>query len=307
MKKLTVLLLAATSLLYSCSKNDDNDSGPDISAEAAKLQKDVEGKWGFSNISLEGAVTTNGKGLSKHSLLNLPKRSYGQLGNTALNGSTGLDDVESTVGYIEFLSDSTYLLYDSEGRFFSGKFRAQTGDSILLGSFGALGGISFSNGTLHFKVYYNAGARSVTITANKAAAVAANERNAPLCRNWYVTREEDGEALFGDDEYYDETLHEYVPYTLDSLTLRMTSSGTYITQSFDDKGILRDVEVGNWKWHSTQPDRFVLFWDDEAPDEENDFLIIREVSSSVLKLQELVDANNDGIQEEANMVLRPAR
>lgn len=298
MKKTTILMAAAISLLCACSKDKGNDDSDPLKEAARQLQTTIVGKWEFQNISLEGAPKLN--------QIAVAVKDRHRLNGIVLSGTDPGGPGNST-GYIEFLSDSTYMLYDSEGRYFQGKFQANTGDSISLAGLGSLGGIKLADGNLDFKLYYSAGSKSIVVSGNKAASIPMDTRTTQLCRAWYLTREADGEEAFEDSEEYNEETQQYEPYQIDSLGLIMTTSGTYIVQEFF-AGKLLYAEVANWKWHSTKSDRFVYYWYNEEPDEDRDYIIITELNSTVLKAYEEWDDDNDGtIDTEWNYVFRPAR
>jgi len=310
MKKIFILIMAAMPLYYACKKSNGSDpgNGPDPSPAAKKLQTDVTGKWQTANLSLT-APTGFHNGIITHSssVIHFGQKMHTKPGNVAV---TGLDQPESggtNTGYIEFLSDSTYLIYDSAGRFFQGKFNAVTGDSISLGKFGSLGGIKLADGKLDFKLYYSGSSKTVTISANKAPAITADSRTTLLCRSWYLTNVDAGGTIIGSTgEYYNESTQQYESFTIDSLGFFITTSGTYIIQQFE-KGILKSADVANWRWHSSIANRFVYYWDNQPVDEENNYVVIRENTTAELKLSEFYDGDGDDIKEEYKYSLLPTK
>ena len=309
MKKLFILMMAAMPLFYACKKSNGGDPGkdPDQLAAAKKLQNDVTGKWLMGNISLTSPnAFHNGLVTRTSSFKHIGQKTRTGQGNVAV---TGLDDPGTggtNTGYIEFLSDSTYLIYDSEGHLFQGKFNAVTGDSISLGKFGSLGGIKLADNKLDFKLYYAAGSKTVVISGNKAPAITADSRTALLCRSWYLTNADYGSTIIGStNEYYNESTQQYESFTVDSLSFVITTSGTYIVQEFE-KGILKTADVANWKWHSSIANRFVYYWDDQPVNEDEDYILIRENTTGVLKLSEFYDDNGDNIVDEFKYLLLPA-
>ena len=306
-----MLLMAVTPLFYSCSKSNGDNEDKDAARKAAakKLQTDVTGKWYTPDISLTSPSAFHNAIVTRpyHSLKSLTRlRTATTPRNVEVTGLTPAGGGGTNTAYIEFLSDSTYMIYDSEGHFSQGKFNAVAGDSISLGTFGSLGGIKLADGKLDFKLYYAAGSKSVTLSANKAPAVSTDSRTALLCHPWYLTKEDYGGTLIGsEDEYYNETTQQYEAYTIDSLSFVITTSGTYIVQTFQ-KGVLKTADVANWKWHSSIANRFVYYWDDQPFDEANDFVVIRENTTAVLKLSEFEDDGNQGTNE-LKYTLLPAR
>ena len=302
MKKISILMMAAMPLFFACKKsnNDGQNNGPDPAAK--KLQADIVGKWQIPSLSLTGPTAFH-NGIVTRSTNHLGLKTFTKPHNITVNGIQPAGGGGLGAGYIEFLSDSTYMIYDSQGNFTQGKFNALTGDSISLSNFGSLGGIKLGSSTLDFKLHYSAGSGTVTISANKAPAVASDSRTALLCRSWYLTNADAGGDIIGStDSYYNPATQQYEDYTIDSLTFVITTSGTYIVQQFN-KGTLKNADVANWKWHSTQSDRFVYYWDNDPIDEAHDYVIIRENTKTILKLSEIDEENNN---EELKYTLLPA-
>lgn len=303
MKKICILMMAAMPLFFACKKsnNDGQNNGTDPAAK--KLQADVVGKWQIPNLSLTVPTAFHNGIVTRSTSAKFPGLKNAKTHNITVDGIKPAGGGGSGIGYIEFLSDSTYMIYDSEGNFTQGKFNALTGDSISLSNFGSLGGIKLGNSTLDFKLHYSGSSTTVTISANKAPAVASDSRTALLCRSWYLTNADAGGDIIGStDSYYNPATQQDEYYTIDSLTFVITTSGTYIVQQFN-KGILKNADVANWKWHSTQTDRFVYYWDDEPFDEAHDYVIIRQNTTTILKLSEIDEEDNNN---ELKYTLLPA-
>lgn len=306
MKQIPLFLLAGMTLLFSCSKNDDDPIVTDPVKEAAeKLQAAVQGKWLFgTDISL-GRIASGAHGKkSAKSLLGRPLPQQVETnGTTGTSGTTG-----DVAGFIEFTSDSTYIIYDENQKVYTGKFEAKSGDSIVLSGIGYLTGISITSDKMNFKLYYVAGNKTITITSNKAAAIPADDRTKLLSKGpWYITTEESGTELIGSEDWeLDENGNE-VSYIVDSVTFLMSNNGTYLVQFFSGRK-LKEADMANWKWHSTKSDRFVYAWDNEPFDEEDNDVQINELTANSLKITEGWDSNGDGIEDEfSKWVLKPAR
>ncbi len=296
MRKLYAIVVALSVILLSCSKK--NDSAPDpepdpaaVAAAAKKLHADIQGKWTFGGVVLSqrvGIKTTKGSWLRPNS----PKH------QTARIQESG----PIKTGFIEFLSDSTYIIYDAESNYFTGKFEAKDGTTISLANLGTLSGINFAQEKINFKLTYTSNSKSITVTANKAKNVPAGDKAKLLGRKWYLTHEEDGHTMLEEElEIYDDNdklIDKFIP---DSINYQMSSSGTYVLQLFV-KGELRNAQVANWKWHSTKTDRFVYWKYDMPVDEDEDVIIIRELTQDIFKATEY-----DIDMTEIKWLLRPVR
>jgi len=296
MRKFYAIVMALSVILLSCSKKNDSDPEPEpdpavVAAAAKKLHADVQGKWTFGGITLPlrvGVKTTKGTWLNPNS----PKR------QTARSQEAG----PIKTGFIEFLSDSTYTIYDSEGNYLTGKFEAKDGTTISLAGVGTLSGINFVQEKINFKLTYTSNSKSITVTANKVKDVPTGDKAKLLGRKWYLTHEEDGNQLLNQEaEIYNEAGNVTGTFMLDSLNFLMSPSGTYVVQMFE-KGELKMAKMANWRWHPTKTDRFVYWWYDEPVDEEEDVIIIRELTQDVFKAAEY-----DDDMTELKWLLRPVR
>lgn len=299
MRKLYAIVVALSVILLSCSKK--NDSAPDpepdptaVAAAAKKLHADIQGKWTFGGVAVPLRVSPKGKtGTLFHPNNNT--------NTTARSQETG----PIKTGFIEFLSDSTYIIYDSEEHYFTGKFEAKDGTTISLANLGTLSGIAFTQEKINFKLTYSSNNKSITVTANRAKDVPTGDKAKLLGRKWYLTHEEDGSKMFTEEvELYDDKGNVTGTFIPDSINFLMSSSGTYVVQMFD-KGQLKSTEMANWKWHSSKTDRFVYWWYDMPVDEEQDFVIIRELTQDVFKASEYWIEDDGSV--EMKWLLRPIR
>jgi hypothetical protein len=65
--------------------------------------------------------------------------------------------------------------------------------------------------------------------------------------------------------------------------------------------------MANWKWHSTQSDKFIYAWDNEPFDEEKNDIQIIELTATRLKFTETWDSDGNGIDDTTEKwVLKPA-
>jgi hypothetical protein len=286
MKSFYALAVAAVVCLAACSKDDS----PKKDSPANVLYSKVLGKWSFGGVVIEARKKPVEKGSPLSRKL-----------------SSGLaKEADMGAGFIEFLSDSSYFIYDAAGNVFSGQFSPKDSTSISLGAFGSISNISFAEKNIGFLLTYNGG-KTLTIEANKAEPIVMDDRSKLLCRTWYVTKEEAGEALLGWEFEYNDNGHVDSVY-IDSVGIQLTGSGTYIVQTFSKK-VVQSAEMANWKWDATKSDRFLYWWGNDVPNPETDFVTVRELTSSVLKTSELMDLNGDGITQPDELLkytLKPA-
>lgn len=284
MKKLYVMLAVSILAFSACSKDDEPKAG----TGAAELYTRVIGKWTFANITLDAPPSTGRTTFSRQAPL----------------ARTTEAEVQS---FIEFQSDSTYYLYDSEGKFYQGTFTVKDSVTISLGDFGTLNNITFAQGVLNFTLLYY-GTKEIVITANKAPGVALTDSTKLFCRNWHLTQEDDGAMLYKAARVVFNANGEAIgSFVADSITFQMTSAGTYIVRMFKDKQ-LRTADVFYWKWHSSLPAYFV-YWDStNEPNEELNKAQIRELTKDVFRMSEDTDHNGDGIisaNESGNWTFTP--
>src|SRR4051812_42703259 len=109
MNKILILMMAAMPLMYSCSKDNDNGTPPPDPALVNKLQKDVAGKWIYEDVTLKE---------------NMPPPRVMSPGSGNGNRELGVQTPVYNKGFIEFLSDSTYVIVDSKHNTFVGKYKA---------------------------------------------------------------------------------------------------------------------------------------------------------------------------------------
>lgn len=295
-KSFTMLLMMA--FVISCSK--DNPEIADDPANASELREKILGKWTFDNdIGFEVSGAYRGKAFrtsarSENAARPLVSRSMGVRAEAVQSGANG---------FVEFLDDNTYLLYDGYEGFFSGKFEAKDGQTLLLSELGTITDIRFAQEKIDFKVTFSGTNQTLTVVANKAADVPMDDRTKLLCRTWLLSDVEDGQEIYDEPyEIYDNDGNLVESMDVDKLTITMSSAGTYAIRVYSNEKIV-GMDMANWKWHSTNSNQFVYWWFDWEPDEDEDFVEIRELTQNVFRTLEYW--YYDGQREEIKYTFTP--
>jgi hypothetical protein len=230
------LMLVLSFLVASCTEEDHVIPDPVGPDGKEELQKDILGKW---------IVETR----------------------------TGKTTAENA--FLEFLSDSTYIVYGIADTLAVGEFKATSGNEISLVSFGSLSEIKFANDKISFKLAY--AGKTVTITAGKSGVINPSDKTRLLTRSWSLTTEEDGSQLINEAT------------GVDKVTVLFTPSQTYLVQFFS-KGKLVEGGMNNWEWHGSDPNRFV-YWEDGQAVKEGNYGTIHELTETRLKVTDNADGN----------------
>jgi hypothetical protein len=231
-----LLTLALFAFVISCTKDHGIDPKPDNPSKKEELQKDILGKW---------IVETS-------------------------SGRTMGDNA-----FLEFLSDSTYIIYNITDTLVTGTFEATSGTEISLEGFGSLNEIKFASEKISFKLVYSG--KTITITAGKSGVIDPGDKTKLLTKNWSLTTEEGGSALINETT------------GIDRVTILFTASQTYLVQFFSN-GKLVESGMNNWKWHALDPNRFV-YWEDGQDIKEGNYGVIHELSETHLKVTDNADGN----------------
>lgn len=237
MKRLINILLFffAMPLMISCSK-DHVEPNPDTEISREELQKDILGKW-------------------------------------IIETSSGRTTAENA--FIEFLSDSSYIVYNIADTLATGTFEATSGTEISLERFGTISEIRFAQDKISFKLAFSG--RLLTITAGKSSVIDPGEKTSLLTRHWSLTTEDDGSQLINEAT------------GIDRVTILFTPSQTYLVQFFS-KGKLVESGMNNWKWHPSNPNRFI-YWEDGQEVKDGNFGTIHELTTMRLKVTDNADGN----------------
>jgi len=178
------------------------------------------------------------------------------------------------LGFIEFLKDSTYIFQDRAQSKTIGKYQVVSGDQISLDKSGNITAIKLTGDKLSFK--YVLSAQTISVVAAKTVVTVAGSQTSTLARGWMLTSLEDGHIITDND------------LGIDRAVVVISSSGTYLGQ-FTNKGKVVEESLSNWKWHSTKSDR-IVYWETGAQvKEDEDYVIIRELSATTLKTREYHD------------------
>jgi hypothetical protein len=240
MKRLLSFLFSLLLLAFinGCSKDNSIEPKQETDAEKSKLYTSVIGKWVLETSPNQRTTSEN--------------------------------------AFLEFLSDSTYIVYNISETLVQGNFNATSGTSISLENFGTLSDIKFTRNKIGFKLTYSN--KTLTVSASKAAAVDATGQTQLLSHLWSLTVDEDGKEILGNtNNNWDKEITK--------ATLRFTAAGSYITCLYSGDELLY-ADVFNWKWHSTKSDRIVYWSESEPVNEEVNVSIIRELTATTLKVSD---------------------
>jgi hypothetical protein len=238
MNKKAAILFLLSVLMYACSKkSDDVEPVPGNGSSKITLQSDVVGKW----------------------MIETPNARKAEKG-----------------AFIEFLSDSTYIIYNLTPSAVSGKYKATSNTEITLDKFGSITEAKITKGKISFKIAYSG--VTVLVSGTKSNAVDVSDKTKQLSHIWSLNNEGDGMIVFvSEDDYYGKQI--------EKLTIRFSPSGTYLVQMYNKGEVFRSDMI-NWKWHSSKSDRIVYWKEGQTANDEVNNIIITEITNKVLKTTE---------------------
>lgn len=250
------MTMAASMMLASCSKNDEQPPEPEKkpepdkeipSPEAKKLQSDIIGKWEFKGISIKGNAPVNA----------------------------------NSTGFIKFYADSVYAIFDGNGDFFSGRYEAKNSNTITLQNVGVLNDLVLTKDQANFKVT-NASTNKINIiSSNKIVQGAVSNLTQSLCRVWKEVNETGYSSLIGATRTINDDKGNFIRrYIIDNITYELMTSNTYSIINFA-KNVAETTENGYWEWHPTKPNIY-LQWRNRKKDYDNNSTNINQVSIDVL-------------------------
>lgn len=238
-----------------CSKDNSIEPEQDTDTKKTELQKAILGKWVVATSSSQRTMSEN--------------------------------------AFLEFLSDSTYIVYNLTETLVQGKFNATSGTNISLENFGTLNEIKFTQNKIDFKLIYSN--KTLAISANKTAVASATDKTMMLTHLWSLTSDESGSIVLGNtNNNWNKIITKF--------TVRFSPSGSYIASIYNNDEIIY-AEVANWKWHSTKSDRVVYWSGNDAILEEENYTIIRELTETNLKTLEFSEDEN-GIEKPFNYTFK---
>ena len=286
MKKIHVLLLASCAFIFSCSKDDNNDDSTPPATEAEKLQADLAAKWELdpelvNSLRPRNVVTPP---------VTVNKAFTGIVKTNGIIKTNDAGPLASGEAFVEFYDDSTFIVSIDGQLLTEGKYKAVSADSVLLGAMGSMGGIKFTDNKLEGRLHYTELDVTVPVTGIKVSVLSQSERTKLFSRNWYIAREEDYDVNFGEE--------------VDSMTVRISSSGTYYAKVFFQKELLESV-VMKWNWIGSGETKFA--YSDPGDASNNGEVTIREITADLLRTTELLDRDGDGNEEENRITLRPIK
>lgn len=272
LRSFSLLLLFGMLIFASCKKDDTTGSNPSVPIEGNPLFSSIQGKWKVSGIT---------------------ERKQNSQSFVSLKEMGKPQPVS-----IEFLSDTTYVILMADETVYTGHFNITDSTMIDLSKFGTLTEIKVTTSSMNFKLSF--GNNTISVSTNKAAEIPATDNTKLICKNWLLTTQESGQ------ESYD-----YADSGTERITILFSKAGTYLVQ-YLGKDTIYSAEADNWKWHSSLPNAFD-YWSDDEP-EDVGTVNITELSENSLKITEntydyIYDANDnvtDSTPQTYNYVLTPA-
>jgi len=171
--------------------------------------------------------------------------------------------------FIEFLKDTTFVVSLGSEKMYSDKFTIVNTSEISLENFGKVENILFKDDEINFGLSY--AGQKVVVNANKTVAFDDSAKTQLLSRGWEMTDQEDGKDTVAN---------------VGRSFITFSSSGTYKIEVHSEGGTRHVTGNYNWKWHSTISNRIVYWHDRGEIDEDNRYMIIRELTPTSLKTTE---------------------
>lgn len=250
-------MFAATAMIASCSKNDYRpETDPVPTREDLKIS--LTGKWAVPSGVISPLIPTST--------------------STEAAGGAQTDEAGPVTvpTYVEFFSDSTFLLVYENHIMRYGSYTTKSADSLNIEFFGSAGGIRIKDNKLEFRFTEEYSKKVANITATKQGVVGTDERTGNISRKWYMQKEE------GYREYYSEII--------DSVNIRYSNYGTVLAEYYAGT-VRQETVLRQWQWVSNGTK---LIWTDPAsPGSEPVQITVRELGKTVLKTTEMVELNSD--------------
>jgi hypothetical protein len=274
-----IFVLAFTLLLFSCSespepdkpqmqnpppKEDPKENPDDDPAEVLTIYEQIEGKWLLGEMSFPNNRRASAK-ISTAGRTGIGSKLFGS--KSSAGEGLRIAEEEGNPAFIEFLADSTYLLFEGgwSGELFRGKAIASGSHRVTLKSWGEIEGFDFKEGKFSFQLKKDGNATAISIEATKVEPYELDERTKLLSGDWYV------EASWGLD-YCDfdcligKEIHEYNRWeeiigtvgVLEHYVMAFTPSGTVFWYMVIDGKVYPD-EPFNWSWPDSGTEQIALY------------------------------------------------
>ena len=283
----SVAVLGMFAMVVGCSKNDPapSDNGtPEptpLPEEAVELKEQLLGRWELNGEFSLDAV------LAKQQAVDAA-RSVARTITKRMETSPQYNYSYTYTAFIEFLSNDRYLLSDTKGKLYSGSFEVDDDGSVALSGLGRISDIEVGDGDISFDFTPTESNQTIKATGSKVAEIEADDRTTKLVGTWELLPEEDGAAFYAEpfevwgenDTIASDTV------MVERLTLTFTGSGTYALTVYAEGGTVVDSYVQNWRWHSSDADKFVYWEEGWDVDEDEDYVQIVRNDNGLLHTEE---------------------
>lgn len=307
-------------VLASCTEGEDPDTPPvpkDPIVEEP-VTPDPDGEEGILGLfsKLQGKWIYGERDRSQgREKSNAPNRFFGITKQLAKSNARTMDDFQ---GFIEFLSDSTYIFNDPkvlQSRWKSGygKFQLDTANSkIILEGLGEVEVKEINAENLKIELKVTSSSSSYSLEAVKRELVDTSEKTNLISRIWSLTDEtaygkelleavKSGVEIYGENDQVVDTIYP------EEVLIIFTPSGTLMTAHGLGKTI-REFDKINWRWNAARTGLITSF-DYTKFEEEDDDLYFADVvvlTEDRLETREIWE-DSEGNQVTDEMILTPYR
>lgn len=237
--------------------SEDPVTDPDDDIDVNALFSLIQGKWIFGERDRSNIRTNSNH---RGSLLGF--------GKTGSSSARLMDDYQ---GFIEFLSDTTYIFNDpkvlqSQWKLEYGKFQIDVDSKkIILQGFGEIEIQEINNGTVKFDLKESSSNSKFSLEGKKRGFLDDSEKTRLISRIWSLSDENDFgkyafENLAEGVEVYDEFGEVIDFYYPNEVLFMFSPSGTFISSHLvgDEFKIF---DVINWRWSSEERENFETSFD----------------------------------------------
>jgi hypothetical protein len=143
------------------------------------------------------------------------------------------------------------------------------GNKIILSGFGLIEVISISQEEFSFSFTLEAtGVKNSFVASKSAEPISTSSKTEMLCRTWILNK------VVGDEEMSDEIAGSIVLFS---------KAGTYLVLYGGEGG---EAGLSEWKWANKEETSIYYSWDNWQEDWQDNIVLIKELSSTTLKIQE---------------------